>query len=372
MSNYDILIKREGDSMAKKCTLCGGNLDSTKRCTFCGLDNTKNDDQYKGYLNRSHHEDVPLTHVHNEPSMHRYEYKNQEKSNAYDYTKKVTEQAKRFSEQYTNTVNQNKKTFDKKKKDGKSARILGIIIAVCGIISPLFGLLGEFSDGIADVFIGIEEEYSISEETPLSSTYETWLSSGLYEVGVHIPEGIYDVILEEGGYASVGIYELENDEFPLRESYSFSPTDEYYYQIEFQKGMIIGVSTHSTIYFHSLTNYDFEMDNVVNVDDAESYHVSGQMTAGLDFPAGVYDVYFVAASGNGEGNMTASVMNPSGTGEMWNYVLYFDENVGDYYYAQLILTPGSKICLDEGVKGVTIAPSYFISQELYDITWAQN
>ena len=41
--------------MAKKCTLCGGKLDSTKRCTLCGLDNTKNDEQYQGYLNRNNH-----------------------------------------------------------------------------------------------------------------------------------------------------------------------------------------------------------------------------------------------------------------------------------------------------------------------------
>lgn len=358
--------------MAKNCTLCGGKLDSTKRCTLCGLDNTKNDEQYKGYLNRNNHEDGPLTHVHNEPSMHRYEYKDQEKSKAYDYTKRVTEQAERFSKQYTHTVNQNRKAFNEKKKDKKSATILGIIIAVCGVISPLFGLVGELTDNVENAFIGVEEEFTIPEETPLSSTYETWLASGLYEVGVHIPEGIYDVTLEEDGYASVGIYELENDEFPLRESYSFSPTDEEYYQIELQKGMIIGVSTHSTVYFSSLTNYDFGVENIVLVEEEEEYLVSGQMIAGQDFPAGVYDVWFAADSGDGQGYFTMSVMKPSGTGEMWNNVLYFDENVGSYYYSQLILTPGSEICLDDGVNGVSIIPSYMISQELFDITWEQN
>lgn len=358
--------------MAKKCTLCGGKLDSTKRCTLCGLDNTKNDEQYQGYLNRNNHEDTPLTHVHNEPSMHRYEYKNQDKSNAYDYTKKVTEQAKRFSEQYTNTVNQNRKAFNKKKKDKNSAKILGIIIAVCGVISPLFGMIGELTDNVENAFIGVEEEYTIPEETPISDSYEVWLSAGLYEVGVHIPEGIYDVILEEEGYASVGIHELDGDEFPLRESYHFSPEGEYYYQIEFQKGMIIEVATHSSMYFGSLTNYDFDMENVVLVEDEESYQVSGTMVAGLDFPAGVYDVYFDSTIGNGQGYLLSSVMNPSGTGEMWNHVLFFDEDDGDEYYAQLLLTPGSEINLDYGVEGVTIFPSYMISQELYDITWGQN
>jgi len=55
----------------KKCTLCGGTLDATKRCTFCGLDNTKNDDMYRGIINQNDCEDEPLTHVHEEPTYSR-------------------------------------------------------------------------------------------------------------------------------------------------------------------------------------------------------------------------------------------------------------------------------------------------------------
>lgn len=50
----------------KKCTLCGGKLDIYKRCTFCGLDNTKNDEAYQHLLNQNECADEPLTHVHGE------------------------------------------------------------------------------------------------------------------------------------------------------------------------------------------------------------------------------------------------------------------------------------------------------------------
>ena len=54
----------------KKCTLCGGKLDYHKKCTFCGLDNTKNDDAYRHLLNQSACADEPLTHVHEDVPMY--------------------------------------------------------------------------------------------------------------------------------------------------------------------------------------------------------------------------------------------------------------------------------------------------------------
>ena len=50
----------------KRCSLCGGRLDSNKRCIECGLDNTKNDSMYRGMTNRNNCDGEPLTHVHEE------------------------------------------------------------------------------------------------------------------------------------------------------------------------------------------------------------------------------------------------------------------------------------------------------------------
>ena len=48
----------------KRCTLCGGKLDSHGVCKECGLDNNKNDKNYR--VNQSSCDNQPLTHVHEE------------------------------------------------------------------------------------------------------------------------------------------------------------------------------------------------------------------------------------------------------------------------------------------------------------------
>ena len=49
--------------MRRRCSLCGGKLNGNI-CTECGLDNSKNDDQYVT-LGKSGHEES-LTHIHTE------------------------------------------------------------------------------------------------------------------------------------------------------------------------------------------------------------------------------------------------------------------------------------------------------------------
>ena len=56
----------------KRCSLCGGKLNSDMICTECGLDNTKSDKNYR--INQSDCDHMPLTHVHDKDngknSMH--------------------------------------------------------------------------------------------------------------------------------------------------------------------------------------------------------------------------------------------------------------------------------------------------------------
>ena len=48
----------------RRCTLCGGKLDSHNICTECGLDNNKSEKNYR--INQSNCDELPLTHVHTE------------------------------------------------------------------------------------------------------------------------------------------------------------------------------------------------------------------------------------------------------------------------------------------------------------------
>lgn len=67
----------------KRCTLCGGKLNSEKICTECGLNNTKYESKY--ILNQSSCDSRPLTHVHDEKeseqpkSSKKYQYEYQPK-----------------------------------------------------------------------------------------------------------------------------------------------------------------------------------------------------------------------------------------------------------------------------------------------------
>ena len=53
----------------KRCSLCGGKLNSRGICTECGLDNSKSDKNYR--INRSDCDGMPLTHVHEEKEKYR-------------------------------------------------------------------------------------------------------------------------------------------------------------------------------------------------------------------------------------------------------------------------------------------------------------
>ena len=68
-----------------RCSLCNGKLDSKNVCKECGLDNTKSDKYYK--INQSSCDDMPLTHVHEEPHT---EKKQKRKKTDYSYQKNAT------------------------------------------------------------------------------------------------------------------------------------------------------------------------------------------------------------------------------------------------------------------------------------------
>ena len=53
----------------KRCSLCGGKLNSSGICIECGLDNSKSDKNYR--INQSDCDGMPLTHVHDEKEKYR-------------------------------------------------------------------------------------------------------------------------------------------------------------------------------------------------------------------------------------------------------------------------------------------------------------
>ena len=308
--------------MAKKCTLCGGSLDSTKRCTLCGLDNTKNDDQYKGYMNRNHHDDVPLTHVHHEPSMHRYDYEQPKKQK-------------------------------KQKKESSHGKTLGIIIAVFGLLPSLFGLIATFADSIVDEFSYVErEEYTISD-----NAYEEWLPAGLYEVGVHIPEGTYEVVLDWGTAGTVEVLDCvdgilqSNEYFHLEVGQMEVVTD-----VVLSEGKVLRVSPEISLYVYSSDADPNEIFTEWN-ELTEHYPVGeDMMVAGKDFSAGVYDISYTASEESEVGTVTIYLWNNEYQTATLVDNLCFDDSYGDTLYCNVPFEAGSYIYVS-GLKDVKLVPS---------------
>ena len=345
--------------MAKKCTLCGGKLDSTKRCTLCGLDNTKNDEQYQGYLNRNNHDNVPLTHVHNEPSMHRYEYDQQGKAKPYDYAKKVQSQAKNFAEQYTSTVNKNRSALSKKEKERKPGKILGIIVVIMGIFPTIMGLITSFADNVFDEmnYWGVEEEYTIPD-----TAYEEWLPAGLHEVGVHIPAGTYNVILDWGNEGTVEVLDyVDGTMCSMEYFYLESGTEELIDSILLVEGEILKISPEIQVYLYSTDADPNTLYTEVN-ELTEHYSVGEEMmVAGQDFPAGVYDISYTSLGEAEMGTVTISIWNNEYQNTVLVDNLYFDDSYGDTLYCNIPFEAGSYIYVS-GLRDVRLVPSWEVKE----------
>lgn len=70
----------------RKCTLCGGKLDSRGICTECGLNNNKSEKNY--HVNQSSCDNLPMTHVHEDEKKPSYVKKNTQNRQAQKPQKK--------------------------------------------------------------------------------------------------------------------------------------------------------------------------------------------------------------------------------------------------------------------------------------------
>lgn len=334
----------------RRCSLCGEKLDRSLRCTACGLDNTKNDDMYKHLINQNDCEDQPLTHVHEEPKTNpnygkvRYTYKN-----------KV-----------------------KKKKPFTLVKLLAVLMCLLPtVISAIVGIVSNFSNGIREEIVWDEDYlYTPSE----SYANEFYLSPGLHEVGVHIPEGWCEVVLEYGDYVSVEVYEFDGETFWEKEYFSLSEGEGY--GLELEEGDFLNVTVDDLL-LTSVWLYTDSLDSVetVYVDHAFIYPLSGDMVAGVDFPAGVYDIVFAPVDNEEYGAIDVWMENPTQMDYMWENSFWFETYDNGYtysedniygYYVNIPFTPGTIVSVGEGLENVYLAPSYEIGQDMNDITWEND
>lgn len=304
----------------KRCSLCGGKLNSKGICTECGLDNSKSDKNYR--INRSDCDGMPLTHVHEEKEKHRPD----RKADHREINHKETNHKKRDYGKQGYRMNESDMTGKKRRKHVQTPDItnrrrpLKIVILAIIVIAVLGNLYEEHKydieyavgDAVQGVFQDTgdqktndtdETDYDhyqyVTREIPKegeSADYE--LASGNYVAGVEIPEGIYTVTPQDD-YDTVQIDDPENSIYLYE--YTEGKKDKIK-DIRLYKGAHLTLNCRTTVKLHTDNAQDVEAMETAGQSNplTESVDITGQktLTAGRNLEPGIYDLSRVSGAGN--------------------------------------------------------------------------
>ena len=304
----------------KRCSLCGGKLNSRGICTECGLDNRKSDKNYR--INRSDCDGMPLTHVHEEKEK----YRPDRKADHREINHKETNHKKRDYGKQGYRMNESDMTGKKRRKHVQTPDItnrrrpLKIVILAIIVIAVLGNLYEEhkydieyaIGDAVQGVFQDTgdqktndtdETDYDhyqyVTREIPKEgerADYE--LSSGNYVAGVEIPEGIYTVTPKDD-YDTVQIDDPENSIYLYE--YTEGKKDKIK-DIRLYKGAHLTLNCRTTVKLHTDNAQDVEAMETAGQSNplTESMDIKGQktLTAGRDLEPGIYDLSRVSGAGN--------------------------------------------------------------------------
>lgn len=304
----------------KRCSLCGGKLNSRGICTECGLDNSKSDKNYR--INRSDCDGMPLTHVHEEKEKHRPD----RKADHREINHKETNHKKRDYGKQGYRMNESDMTGKKRRKHVQTPDItnrrrpLKIVILAIIVIAVLGNLYEEHKydieyavgDAVQGVFQDTgdqktndtdETDYDhyqyVTREIPKegeSADYE--LASGNYVAGVEIPEGIYTVAPQDD-YDTVQIDDPENSIYLYE--YTEGKKDKIK-DIRLYKGAHLTLNCRTTVKLHTDNAQDVEAMETAGQSNplTESVDIKGQkmLTAGRNLEPGIYDLSRVSGAGN--------------------------------------------------------------------------
>lgn len=323
-----------------KCSLCGGDLDNNKRCTFCGLDNTKNDDMYKHLVNQNDCKNEPLTHIHGDAGV-------------------GSPQAKT----YAHTSKNHDRTGKRKEEKSALAKIVTVIALVVTLGSSVFELIDSL---IPDDIGGSEEETLATdpyENVPydLPETgmdYSIILQPGIYTVGTHLPQGTYEARVVTGNYGMVeindynnGIYLYENigelDEQTMAGDLRLYKDGHFVVS----NGIQVELISHNIQSLELFTVKSTLTKKVILTAEKSEY------VAGVDFSVGVYDIHFVPGTVSECGSVEYTI--PMGDYDS-EWAITFGETGDAETYHNVVLPANAKIRLD-GLSSVTLIPSALVA-----------
>lgn len=328
----------------RKCSLCGGKLDSNNVCKECGLDNTKSDKYYQ--INQSRCDNKPLTHVHED-----------------DWKEKAEKIKKRVSKpEYTY---QTQKTAGRKKEKSGKNSLASIIVSCLSLLFIIVPAVLGIVDDIMEPSYSTEEVYYdpyeyVEVEHPEDGEYLSYtLKTGQYIVGVHIAEGNYYSKVVDN-YDTVQVEDDENGIY----LYEYLARDEENYldDLRLFNGAIVTITSKEGILLKTDNGQIQTMNEVIENPVKESYNLemNCEAEAGVDFEPGVYDLYTDADYAY----INLTIVDE--TGEEWDYYgnweIGKETNHGECFQ-NMVLPEGVKISSMEG--NVELVPSIEIADMDY-------
>lgn len=334
----------------KTCTLCGGKLDRNNRCTFCGLDNSKNDDMYKHLANQNDCADEPLTHVHKEHTYSKPTYA------------RPTYTARNVAKK-------------KNKSEKKISKYISLVVTIIILINTIYQCAAE--NRVEEVHVENEISEGVTPDPYQGALYELpeegqeyfiMLRPGAYVVGTHIPEGTYEAQLYEGNSGYVEIRDAANDIY-IFEKLGEKEEQQSVADLRLYEGGYFVVSTGIEVDLESTNVQSTDRTSVANHLATEPVIVKEKMVVGEDFPGSAYDVLYTPTDKHEAGSVYCTIP----IGDM-SYALRisFHGVSGNQYYYNLVLPDGTEIELD-GLKFVTLTPSSKLPtasiESYYDTYW---
>ena len=353
--------------MAKsRCRLCGGKL-AGSRCTFCGLDNTcyDRDYTYQKALSRQRRVERKVeNHTPARPAQ----------AASAPPPRSPQPSAPRSAPAAAPRPAYRPSSVPSPKRRNGAAKISVIIIIIFIFVSVLASALPALEEAAGSLFSAntYSSLYSdgydwddddwdpygfVTREIPeTGEAYETVIGPGIYQIGIHIPEGVYhaELLSGEGG---VDITDNENSIY----DYTYFGTDEEYDEVtglddirlysgaelNIDSSMLIRLSTENA---QPLTEqpYAAETDGTYRLPE-------GEYTAGTDgLPEGIYDI-----------SVDTDPDEPYGYA---NIILLYPDGSSEYFWAD---SPESAVSIDgyssAGVKNVVIPDGTEVSVEYGDI-----
>lgn len=394
----------------ERCTLCGGKLDSRKRCKECGLDNSRSEKHYK--INKSACDGMPMTHVHGdreeaEPKKRQDPARAEKKQTAPETYRRAETAPKQYRQaetapkQYRQAetaqetyrhVDTSPKTYrrtdagqesprrkekdpwqggsaarpaDQKKKGGWISKLV-IAFIVFSIAGTIIGSLAEM-DFDGDLFSDSDDTYNrpdpyetLSESgitLPEEENYEEFeLPTGKYIVGVHLPAGYYSADVMND-YDAVRV--TDDDHSIFLYEYPAQEEGNYLDDLRLFDGALVEIQADEPVILRTENAQEITggMDNPLK----KEYEFSGDIekTAGVDFEAGIYDLSVT----EGYGTMEIKV-SPGGPDLSYGFT-------GGMEYRNMVIPKGARLILEddsgeaEESFRISLTPSPWIMSEDY-------